>query len=65
VQAMTEVHYEARRGIETLSPDDAHGDADPFITCVWYTEGLDIERKVKIPVNRVVKIVEHNASDDL
>jgi len=55
---MPEVHYEARRGIETLNPDDAHGDADPFVTCVWYAEGSGVARKEKIPVNRVVRIHE-------
>jgi hypothetical protein len=62
---MPEVHYEARRGVETLHPDDAHGDSDPFITCVWYAEERGVERKVKIPVNRVVRIVEEATDEPL
>jgi len=62
---MTEVHYEARRGVETLHPDDAHGDADPFVTCVWYADGGGVARKEKIPVNRVVRIVEEATDEPL
>lgn len=50
------VKYETANGPRIATPHDYHAESDPLLTMLWFDSNGAVDRKLQVPLQRVVYV---------